>query len=254
MRIPCNLDAPSSEKKNLRNLRNLRIRQIGGIADVLIGVIHMRTPHDPHAAQPVLRLGPQAPQARLAVIALHGRGAPAEDILGLAAEFRLDDVLYLAPQAAGRSWYPYSFLSSIEQNEPDLTSALNKIHGLIDTLRAGGISSDRVALMGFSQGACLSLEYAARHAQRYFAVAGLSGGLIGPNDQPRDYPGSMDGTPVFLGCSDIDPHIPVARVHESTQVFTRMRADVDERIYPGMGHTVNRDELDAVRKLLARVV
>ncbi len=210
----------------------------------------MPTPQDPHAGEPVLRLGPPAADARLAVIAVHGRGASAEDILSLAQELHLADVLYLAPQAAGNSWYPYSFLSPIEQNEPALTSALTKIASLIDALGHDGLPATRIALLGFSQGACLSLEYAARHAQRYAAVVGLSGGLIGPMGHPRDYPGSMDGTPVFLGCSDIDPHIPVARVHESAQVFGRLNARVDERIYPGLGHSVNLDELEAVRQLV----
>ncbi len=210
-------------------------------------------PHDPHAAQPVLRLGPEARDARLAVIAVHGRGASAEDILSLAQELHLGDVLYLAPQASGHSWYPYSFLSPIEQNEPSLTSALNTIGTLVDALGRDGLPATRIAVMGFSQGACLSLEYAARHPQRYAAVAGLSGGLIGPLGHLRDYPGSMDGTPVFLGCSDSDPHIPVARVHESTQVFARLQAQVDERIYPGLGHTVNFDELQAVRQLFSTV-
>jgi predicted esterase len=210
----------------------------------------MPTPQDPHAGEPVLRLGPHAADARLAVIAVHGRAATAEDILSVAQELHLDDVLYLAPQAAGNSWYPYSFLSPIEQNEPALTSALARIASLIDTLGHDGLPATRVALLGFSQGACLSLEYAARHAQRYAAVVGLSGGLIGPIGHPRDYAGSLDGTPVFLGCSDIDPHIPVARVHESAQVFARLHARVDERVYPGMGHSVNLDELETVRQLL----
>jgi predicted esterase len=213
----------------------------------------MNTFNDPHADQPVRRLGPDARAARIAVIAIHGRGASAADILSLAAELHLEDVLYLAPQAADNTWYPYSFLAPIDQNEPHLTSALTKITSLVDALASEGVAATRIALMGFSQGACLSLEYAARHAQRYAAVVGLSGGVIGPMGHPRDYAGSMDGTPVFLGCSDIDPHIPVARVHETTQVFDRLQAHVDERIYPGMGHTVNVDELEAVRQLLTSV-
>ncbi|MBA3269408.1 MAG: alpha/beta fold hydrolase [Acidobacteria bacterium] len=211
----------------------------------------MTTEHDPHTGQPVLRMGPDARDARLAVILVHGRGASAEDILNLAQQLRLDDVLYLAPQAAGNAWYPYSFLSPMAQNEPSLSSALNKIHSLVATLGRDQLPPARVALMGFSQGACVSLEYAARHAQRYAAVVGLSGGVIGPPGTPRDYAGSMDGTPVLLGCSDIDAHVPVGRVHESTQVFERLHAVVDERIYPGMGHTVNEDEIAAVRALFS---
>jgi predicted esterase len=207
------------------------------------------TPQDPHAGQPVLRSGPPPSKARLAAILVHGRGASADDMLGLAGELATDDVSYLAPQAAGNTWYPYSFLSPIAQNEPALTSALGVLAHLIGELEKDGIAAERIALLGFSQGACLSLEFAARHARRYRAVAGLSGGLIGPPGTVRDYQGSFAGTPVFLGCSDIDPHIPVARVRESAEVFRRMAGRVDERIYPGMGHTVNQDEIDAVRAL-----
>src|SRR5918995_1508589 len=152
----------------------------------------MKTSNDPHADEPVRRLGPDAHAARLIVIAVHGRGASAEDILSLAAELHIDDVLYLAPQAADNTWYPYSFLSPIAQNEPHLTSALNKITSLVDALARDGIPATRIALMGFSQGACLALEYAVRHAQRYAAVVGLSGGVIGPMGHPRDAAGSMD--------------------------------------------------------------
>jgi predicted esterase len=206
---------------------------------------------DPHAGQPVLHMGPQPAQARVAVILVHGRGASAEDVLGLAQEFRLPDITYLAPQAAGHTWYPYSFLTTIEKNEPGISSGLRVIGGLVGALGAQGLSADRVAILGFSQGACLSLEFAARNARRYAGVIGLSGGLIGPPGTPRNYPSSMEGTPVFLGCSDVDPHIPVERVHESADVFRALHATVDERIYPGMGHTVNIDEIEAVRRLLA---
>jgi predicted esterase len=205
---------------------------------------------DPHAGQPVLHAGPPLHAARLAVVLLHGRGASAEDILGLSHELRARDVAYLAPQAEGHTWYPYSFLAPIRQNEPGLGSALTVIASLLQDLEARGVPPGRVALMGFSQGACLAVEFAARHARRYAAVAALSGGLIGPPGTPRDYQGSFDGTPVFLGCSDVDAHVPVERVHESADVFRRMGAAVDERIYPRMGHTVNRDELDAIDALL----
>ena len=204
----------------------------------------------PHAGQPVLRLGPRPGEARLSAIAIHGRGASAEDILGLAREFATVDVAYLAPQAANSTWYPYSFLSPIPQNEPWLTSALGIVSELVQTLNDEGVASDRVAILGFSQGACLTLEFAARNPRRYAAVVGLSGGLIGPPGTPRVYPGSLDATPVFLGCSDVDAHIPVERVRESAVVLRTMKAVVDERIYRGMGHTVNSDELEAVRALL----
>jgi predicted esterase len=206
---------------------------------------------DPHATQPVLRRGPATTPARIAVILVHGRGDSASGILGLADEFNVPDAVWLAPQASGHSWYPYSFLTPMEQNEPGLTSGLRVVDGLLRTLAAEGIAAEHVVLMGFSQGACLAQEYAARHARRYHAVIGLSGGLIGPPGTPRDYTGSFEGTPVFLGCSDMDPHVPVERVHESADVFSRMGASVDTRIYPRMGHTVNMDEIQAVAAILA---
>ncbi len=205
----------------------------------------------PHQHQPVLTLGPPPAQARLGAIVIHGRGASAGDILSLAHEFALPDVAYLAPEAAGHTWYPYSFLTNLERNEPGLGSALLVIEGLVQHFAQQGLPAERVALMGFSQGACLTLEFAARHARRYAAIAAFSGGMIGPPGTPRDYAGSFDGTPAFLGCSDTDPHIPVERVRESAELFRRMGAAVDERIYPGMGHTINQAEIDAVRALLA---
>ena len=211
----------------------------------------MSPSHDPHAGQPVLTIGPAAGAARLALICIHGRGASAEDILGLAAELQLADVLCVAPQAAGHTWYPLSFLSPIPQNEPGISSGLGVIARLIEALGSEGVPAERIGLLGFSQGACLSLEFAARHARRYAGVFGLSGGVIGPPGTPRDYAGSCAGTPVFLGCSDVDSHIPLERVHETADVFRRLGARVDERIYPRMGHTVNQDELAAVRGILS---
>ena len=205
---------------------------------------------DPHGDQPVLHAGAPLAGARVAAIMVHGRGAGADDMLGLAAQLRMEDVAFLAPQAAEYAWYPNRFMAPIASNEPWLTSALTKIERLIAASAEAGIGPERIALLGFSQGACLASEFAARHARRYGAVIALSGGVIGPPETPRDYAGSFDGTPAFFGCSDIDPHIPVERVRESAEVYRRMGAAVDERIYPGVGHTVNRDELDAVRALL----
>lgn len=205
---------------------------------------------DPHANPQILQAGAPINEARIVAILLHGRGASAHDILTLSAEFSARDVAYLAPQAAGNTWYPYSFLMPIEQNEPSLSSALTVIQELLASLAQKGFPPNRVALMGFSQGACLALEFAARHAQRYAAIAGFSGGLIGPPGVARNYSGSFDGTPVFMGCSDVDPHIPVERVHESAEVFARMGAAVDKRIYPHMEHTINEAEVDAVDALL----
>ena len=211
-------------------------------------------PPDPHAGQPVLRFGPPVPEARLVAIMIHGRGASAEDILALARELHAGDVAYLAPQAAGHTWYPYSFLSPLSQNEPGITSALGVLSGLIEEAARQGVPADRIVLLGFSQGACLALEFAARNARRYAGIAGLSGGLIGPSGTPRTYPGSFEGTPVFLGCSVMDAHIPLERVHESADLFRRMNAVVDERIYPRMGHTVNPDEIKAVDAMLRTAV
>jgi phospholipase/carboxylesterase len=199
----------------------------------------------------VLAAGSPLGQATAAMILVHGRGATAEDILSLGRELDRPDLAYLAPQAEGYSWYPYSFLAPMERNEPGLSNGLALLGHLVERLGAEGIPPERTVLLGFSQGACLTLEYAARNARRFGGVAGLSGGLIGPPGTPRDYSGSLDGTPVFLGCSDRDPHIPLERVKESTEVLTRMGAVVTERIYPAMGHTVNEDELERVRGLLA---
>jgi predicted esterase len=210
----------------------------------------MTRAEDPHAGEPILHRGPDATKARRVVILVHGRGDSAEGILTLADAFAIDDVAWVAPQAAGNTWYPYSFLAPMDRNEPGLSSGLDAIGTLVSTLGSQGVTHERVVLMGFSQGACLSLEFAARNARRYAAVVGLSGGVIGPPGTPRDYQGAFDGTPVFLGCSDIDPHIPVDRVHETADVFRRMGAQVDERIYPRMGHTVNDDEIRAASELL----
>ena len=211
----------------------------------------MGTTSDPHAGQPVLRSGPSAKNARLVAILLHGRGASADDILGLADQFSAQDIAYVAPQAAGSTWYPYSFLAPLAQNEPWLGSALGVVGKLVADAGADGIPPERIVVMGFSQGACLTLEFAARHATRYAAIAAFTGGLIGPPGTPRNYAGQFASTPLFIGCSDIDAHVPLERVRESTTVLRDMGAVVDERIYPGMGHTINADELQAVNALLA---
>lgn len=207
-------------------------------------------PRDSHAGQQVLLDGAPLEKAAGALIALHGRGADASDIMALAREVAPPGVAIAAPQAAGNTWYPFRFLEPISRNEPYLSSALGVVGLLIAELGRRGIAPRDIALLGFSQGACLALEYAARNATRYAGVIGFSGGLIGPPGTSFDYDGSLDGTPVFLGCSDIDAHIPLSRVEETAEAMTRLGANVDLRIYPGMGHTVNRDELDAARALL----
>ncbi len=199
--------------------------------------------------------------AKAAVIMVHGRGATAESFAPLADALvqgegaALESSLaFLAPQAPGNTWYPYPFMLPIAQNEPHLTNALATLEGLITRLEDAAIPAERVFLLGFSQGACLALEFSARNARRYGGVAALSGGLIGPPGTPRDYPGSMAGTPVFLGCSDVDAHIPKERVIESAQVMERLGAAVVMRLYPGMGHTVNADELGEVQRMLLGLV
>ena len=171
-------------------------------------------------------------------------------MLGLARDLRTTDVLYLAPQAAANTWYPSSFLAPIEDNEPWLSSALRFLARVVGELGRRGFPPDRVALIGFSQGACLTLEFAARHARRYGAVIAFTGGLIGPPGSERTYGGSFEATPIFIGCSDVDSHVPLERVRESSRVLGEMRARVDERIYAGMAHTINADELEAADALL----
>ncbi len=208
---------------------------------------------NPHAGQPVLQTGVPLDQAKAVMILVHGRGASARDILSLTTEFERDDITYLAPQAPGGTWYPYSFLAPLAQNEPYLSSALGVLGALVAQVESAGFRSDQIMFLGFSQGACLSSEFVARNAKRYGGVFVLSGGVIGPDGNPRDYEGSLDGTPIFLGCSDVDFHIPKERVLESADVFRGLGATVDVRLYPNMGHTINEDELNAVRGMVAKV-
>jgi len=188
------------------------------------------------------------------MIMLHGRGATAQDILTLTADLHWPGFIYLAPHAAGNTWYPNSFLAPIASNEPALSSGLAVITSLLDQLAQVGIPAERTIILGFSQGACLLLEYIARNTRRYGGVAGLSGGLIGPDDTPRDYPGSLAGTPIFLGCGDMDPHIPKERVELSAQVLRQLGGNVTTRLYPHMDHTVNQDELHFVQDMMASVL
>jgi predicted esterase len=183
-------------------------------------------------------------------VLVHGRGASAEDILSLAREFQRDDLAYWAPQAAQNTWYPNRFMMPLESNEPWLASALGRVGAVLDEAAAAGIPPERTVLLGFSQGACLALEFGARHARRYGALVGLSGGLIGPDGTPRDYPGSLAGTPVFLGCSNVDPHIPKERVEHSAEVLRALGGEVTARLYPNLPHTVNADEIQFVQGLL----
>ena len=204
-----------------------------------------------HQGQPVLGTGKPLDAAKAVLIMLHGRGAQAEDILSLAADLDQPDFAYIAPQAAGSTWYPYRFLEPRAKNEPYLTSALETISGLVEHVQAHGFNSEQIFLLGFSQGACLAVEWAARNARRYGGVLVLSGGLIG--DVLTPIPGSLENTPVFFGCSDVDFHIPKERVTESADLLRQMGANVTVRFYPGMGHLVNQDEIAAVREIMRTV-
>jgi phospholipase/carboxylesterase len=214
----------------------------------------MTHPHDPHRGAQILASGAPLKEARAALVLIHGRGASAESIMELAPEVGADGFDYLAPQAAGFAWYPESFIAPVARNEPYLTSALGLLDSLFDQVAGAGVPAERTVLLGFSQGACLALEYAARRPRRYGGLVALSGGLIENGDKPRTYEGDLAGTPTFLGCSDVDFHIPVERVRRSTTLLRGLGADVTERIYPGMGHTVNADELEQVQAMLRAVL
>jgi predicted esterase len=185
---------------------------------------------------------------------VHGRGATAEDILSVAEYFDQPGFAYLAPQAAGNTWYPNRFLAPLAENEPWLSSALTLVGQVLDEIVNANIPHDRTILLGFSQGACLTLEYAARNTRRYGGIVGLSGALIGPPDAPRDYSGSLAGTPVFLGCSDTDLHVPKEFVDQTDEVLKRLGGEVTKRFYPNMDHTVNQDELDVVRGMMQKLL
>ncbi len=184
---------------------------------------------------------------------IHGRGAGPRNILDLVPLIGHPRAAYVAPGANGGTWYPKSFLSPIAENEPGISSGIAVIHGLIEELVSGGVPTERIMLLGFSQGACLTCTAAQRRPTRYGGVIAFSGGLIGPPGTTWDAQGSFESTPAFFGCSDIDPHVPEPRVRESAAVYERMVASVTTRIYPGMGHLVNDDEVSFARDLLAQL-
>jgi predicted esterase len=198
----------------------------------------------------ILRSGPAPSAARAAFVLVHGRGASARDIMSVAPALDFDDVAWIAPEAPGNTWYPLSFLAPMERNEPSLSASLHLLGDVVAGLEADGVRRERIGLLGFSQGGCLALEFAARNATTYAGLIGFSAGLIGPPGTARDYRGSFGGTPAFLGCSDVDPHIPLERVHETAAVLKRMGAGVDERIYPGMAHTISQDEIEAAAAII----
>lgn len=208
----------------------------------------------PHLGQPVVAAGLPLDRAGAALVMVHGRNAGPQNILDLVPRLARPAFACLAPAAAGRTWYPHSFLAPREDNEPGISSGLVVLDRLVGELAARGLPPERVVLLGFSQGACLTSQFAAEHPARYGGVVLFSGGLVGPPGTIRPYPGSFHGTPVFLGCSDVDTHVPMERVRETAEVFTRMEAAVTIRIYPGMGHTVNDDEVAAAQEILDQVL
>lgn len=204
----------------------------------------------PHQNQPAKTGGTDKKNAKGAMILIHGRGASAESILMLADEFKEPGLHYIAPQANGHQWYPHSFLAPTERNEPGLSSGLQAIHDIITDLESSGIPREKVILLGFSQGACLASEFIARHPAKFGGLAALSGGLIGDSVSAGNYTGNLENTPVFLGCSNIDPHIPKERVDETEEILAGLGADVTKSIYKGMGHTVNEDEINEVKNII----
>lgn len=214
----------------------------------------------PHQDQQLVTAGAPLDVAEAAVVLVHGRGATAQSIVGMADEFHHHGVAFLAPQAARNTWYPNSFLAPVESNEPGRSSGLQAVGDAVETANEAGIPTDRVAVLGFSQGACLASEFVARNPTRYGGLIVLSGGLIGERVELEDYVddananGELAGTPAFLGCSDVDPHIPEERVHETATVLEELGADVTTRIYEGMGHGINEDEMAFVSELVAGLV
>jgi predicted esterase len=209
---------------------------------------------EPHSGQPVGQWGSPLGESPAVMIMVHGRNAAPRNILDVARVLDRPALTHLAPAAAGGAWYPFSFMAETERNEPGLSSALSMLEGLVERVVAHGIGRRHIILLGFSQGACLAGEFAVRNATRFGGVVMYSGGLIGPPGTTWEYDGAFDGAPVFLGCSDIDDHVPLERVKESAAVFERMGAAVDRRIYPGMGHLVNKDEILAVQQLIDGVL
>ncbi len=208
----------------------------------------------PHQRQPLLAAGRPLEEARAAMILVHGRGATAQSILELGVVLAHPDLAYLAPQAGGSTWYPYSFLAPIPQNEPGITSGLQAVAEAVTAIEAAGIPAEKIIVGGFSQGACLASEFVARHARRYGGLLVFSGGLIGPPGTPRHYEGTLGGMPVFIGCSDVDPHIPIERVAETDDTLTNLGASVTKKIYPNMGHTINQDEINHALQIVQSVV
>lgn len=200
----------------------------------------------------IITAGKKVTEAKRALILLHGRGGTAENILGLSSALDVDDFALLAPQATNNTWYPYSFMAPIDQNEPWLSSAIHLLAEVIRDLKAAGMSEEKIYFAGFSQGACLTLEFITRHATTWGGAAAFTGGLIGDRIYEENYTGDFQGTPVFIGTSDPDPHVPLERVSQTTLLLKGMNAGVTQKVYPNMGHTISEDEIQQANNLIFR--
>lgn len=189
-------------------------------------------------------------EAKKALIMIHGRGAGAHDILSVAKHLKIKDFALVAPQAENRTWYPYSFLVAIEENEPSFSKSLDVIHQVVVAVQQNGIEKENIYFLGFSQGACLALEFTARNAAKYGGVVAFTGGLIGDQVYENHYAGNFENTPIFIGTSDPDFHVPVERVNQTEALLTKMGASVTKKIYPNMGHTISQDEIDLANELV----
>ena len=198
----------------------------------------------------IVTAGKPIDEATRVLIMLHGRGASAEDILSLSSYLNVNDYALIAPQATNNAWYPYSFLMPPAQNEPWLSSALSLVKDIVTDVNNKGISSENIYFVGFSQGACLTLEFVARNATRYGGVVAFTGGLIGDKIYSENYSGDFNKTPVFIGTSNPDPHVPTRRVNATTEIFQNMNAVVTEKVYNNMGHTINEDEIKLANDLV----
>lgn len=208
----------------------------------------------PHQGQKIDTSGVPISEAKAAMILVHQRGSTAPAILELSSVLHHPEFAYLAPQAGGNTWYPYSFLAPIPQNEPGISSGLQALAELIQQIEDSGITADRIVIAGFSQGACLASEFVARNPRRYGGLILFSGGVIGPLGMERNDSGDLQGTPVFIGCSDVDFHIPLERVEETAAIFNKLGGNVTKKIYPGMGHTIIQDEIDHAQKIIQAVL
>ena len=198
----------------------------------------------------IITAGKKITEAKKALIMLHGRGASAEDILQLKSYLNVEEFSILAPQATNNTWYPYSFLAPRDQNEPWLSSALDLITDLVGDINTAGIPKEHIYFLGFSQGACLTLEYVTRNAGKWGGAVAFTGGLIGDKIYPETYAGDFQGTPIFIGTSNPDPHVPVERVKETTSLLKKMNASITEKVYQNMGHTISEDEIDKANQLI----